>query len=134
MSNTIEKPGDSLNGTVQTLLKIYPRSLFNAIREVETGGHPDPNNAEGDGGKSLGAYQISHAYWYDALEKHPAIGGTYEDVRNPFYAEWVMLAYWDRFAPDETYETLSRIHNGGPMGYIRRSTNNYWKKVQRCLP
>ena len=116
------------------LLEIYPRSLFNAIREVETGGHPDPNNAEGDGGKSLGAYQISHAYWYDALEKHPAIGGTYEDVRNPFYAEWVMLAYWDRFAPDETYETLSRIHNGGPMGYIRRSTNNYWKKVQRCLP
>ena len=126
---------DCLNGqSVKTVLKIWPRSLFNAIREVETGGHPDPNNAEGDGGKSLGCYQIQYNYWYDALQHHPEIGGTYEDVRNPYYAEWVMLAYWSRYAPDDTYETLARIHNGGPMGYLRTATQPYWKKVQACLP
>jgi len=133
-SNTTEKQEDLQSGFIRTLLEIYPRSLFNAIREVETGGHPDPNNAEGDRGKSLGSYQISNDYWFDALEKHPEIGGTYEDVRNPYYAEMVMLAYWDRYAPDDTPETLCRIHNGGPLGYIRAATEPYWKRVQRCLP
>ena len=136
--NTTHTQEDSMSGAVpqsiRMILSAFPRSLFNAIREVETGGHPDPNNAEGDGGASLGCYQIQYNYWHDALEKHPEIGGTYEDVRNPHYAEWVMMAYWDRYAPDDSYETLSRIHNGGPMGYLRSTTDSFWRKVQQCLP
>ena len=138
VSTTPNKPDASPNGvapqSIRMIMELWPRSLFDAIRQVETGGHPDPTNAEGDGGASLGPYQISHAYWYDALQKHPEIGGTYEDVRNPMYAEWVLLAYWDRYAPDDTYETLARIHNGGPHGYIRAATNGYWKRVQEWLP
>jgi hypothetical protein len=118
---------------MQTLFKIYPRSLFDAIREVETGGSPDPTNVLGDNGRSLGPYQISYEYWSDALYKHPEIGGGYRDVKNALYAEWVMLAYWSRYAPDDSYETLARIHNGGPLGYLWSNTAGYWKKIEQHL-
>ncbi len=102
-----------------------PIYLFEAIRLVETGGHEDPTNALGDDGKSLGPYQISKAYWLDAIQHCPEIGGRYEDVKIGRYAERIMMAYWDRYAPDETWETLARIHNGGPRGHERSSTDRY---------
>ncbi len=107
-----------------------PTSLFNAIRKVETGGEDDPYNAVGDGGLSIGPYQISEAYWKDAVAHVPDIGGVYEDVRVSEYAELIMLAYWDRYSPDDDYETLARIHNGGPRGHRKASTDMYWEKVQ----
>ena len=116
------------------IFQLWPRSLFDAIRQVETGGEADPRMAEGDGGRAIGPYQISHSYWYDAIRAHPEISGTYEDVREAHYAELIMLAYWDRYAPDDTYETLSRIHNGGPLGHLRDATQDYWRKVQAWLP
>lgn len=109
-----------------------PKYLFEAIRMVETGGEFDPANAVGDNGLSLGPYQISEAYWIDAVEHCPEIGGSYNNVRDARYAERIMMAYWDRYAPDETWETLARIHNGGPQG-LRASTDRYWRKVSKEL-
>tara|TARA_Y100001963_G_C6749110_1_gene433182 strand:+ start:177 stop:755 length:579 start_codon:yes stop_codon:yes gene_type:complete len=132
--DTTHNQDDFLSGLDQ-LRATLPRYLFDAIRQVETGGHPDPTNAKGDGGRSLGPYQISYPYWLDAVQKHPEIGGLYEDVRNPWYAELVMLAYWSRYAPDSKFETLCRIHNGGPRGHLKLSaTQSYWEKVESCLP
>ena len=110
-----------------------PISLFDAIRQVETGGHPDPENAIGDGGKSIGPYQISLAYWMDANEHDHSIGGTYRDVRKREYAERIMMAYWDRYSPDDHPETLARIHNGGPLGHEKKATDFYWAKVRAAL-
>jgi hypothetical protein len=108
-------------------------SLFNAIRVVETGGESDPSTALGDDGLSLGSYQISVAYWTDALEENPEIGGDYKDVCKQEYAQRVMLAYWNRYAPDRTPETLARIHNGGPNGHRKATTQGYWEKIDRRL-
>ena len=115
-----------------TVWRMYPRSLFNAIRSVETGGEPDPSSAIGMHNE-LGPYQISEAYWRDAISHRPELGGTYQMVRNQYYAEWVMMAYWDRYAPNFCPEVLSRIHNGGPYGHTSVKTNNYWLRVKEIL-
>lgn len=108
------------------------RQLLDAIREVETGGHTDPANARGDGGRSLGPYQISRAYWQDS-----GVPGRYHMVRNKAYAERVMKAYWERYCPRELaqrdFQALARTHNGGPKGALRASTLPYWRRVQREL-
>lgn len=107
------------------------RSVLDSVRQVESGGHPNPERAVGDSGKAIGPYQIWHAYWADALEYDPSIGGTYADCRNAAYAERVILAYWHRYAPPSpSAEQLARIHNGGPKGWKSKATLKYWLRVQ----
>lgn len=106
--------------------------LMIAIRQVETGGHPDPTNALGDDGRSLGPYQITWAYWHDS-----GVPGRYEQVRYDAYARRVMVAYWKRYCPtaleQRDFETLARIHNGGAKGRRTHKTLKYWRKVQEAL-
>lgn len=108
------------------------RSLFDAIRQVETGGHSDPANARGDGGRSLGPYQITLAYWKDS-----SVAGRYEMVRDRAYAERVMKAYWQRYCPSALdrgdWRTLAQVHNGGPNGPRVSKATAYWAKVRRAL-
>tara|TARA_R100000458_G_C8238741_1_gene218359 strand:- start:84 stop:440 length:357 start_codon:yes stop_codon:yes gene_type:complete len=96
---------------------------------VETGFNPDTVGQAGE----LGPYQITAAYWVDALEHCPELGGKYMDVLNPWYAEWVMVSYWERYAPNTKLETLARIHNGGPNGHYKNETEPYWSKVREQL-
>lgn len=109
-------------------------NLFEAIAAVESN-HNDA--AVGDGGKSIGRYQIQYNYWKDATEFDKSIGGVYEDVKNPVYAQRIMTAYWNRYArtayKNKDFETLARIHNGGPQGHRKQSTVEYWNKVQNKL-
>tara|TARA_X000001388_G_scaffold43384_3_gene30480 strand:- start:5928 stop:6284 length:357 start_codon:yes stop_codon:yes gene_type:complete len=110
----------------------YPRRLFDAIRFVETGGEEDPSAANGLAGE-IGPYQITEQYYIDALEKHPQLKGTFEECRNQYFAEWVMMAYWDRYAKGDSFEELARLHNGGPNGAALKSTQKYWELVQEAL-
>lgn len=108
------------------------RHLFDAIRQVETGGQSDPANAVGDGGRSLGPYQITWAYWHDSR-----VPGRYQSVRNQAYAERVMIAYWQRYCPSalarHDWQTLARIHNGGPNGARESRTIGYWHRTREHL-
>lgn len=131
--NTNPTLDDYTNTEEKKMWMNYPISLFKAIRHIETGGESDPYNAIGDNGLSLGPYQISRAYWLDAVTHSPEIGGDYSDVKNPKYAERIMMAYWDRYAPDDNYETLARIHNGGPNGHRKSATDGYWNRINRRL-
>ena len=104
--------------------------FFHAIGQVESG-HDD--NAVGDGGASIGRYQIQRAYWIDSR-----IPGRYEQVKDKAYAERVMLAYFKRYAPKALdagdWETLSRLHNSGPAWAKKKhKTDAYWAKVRDCL-
>lgn len=105
------------------------RPLLESIREVESGGNV---NAVGDGGRSLGPYQIQRSYWKDAR-----VPGRYEQVRDPRYAERVMMAYWRRYCPQSLarrdYQTLARVHNGGLAGARKKATIPYWRKVVKEL-
>lgn len=107
--------------------------ILTAIRQVETGGHRDPANAVGDKGKAIGPFQIHRAYWADAVEHDPSIGGTYADCKNEAYARKIVIAYLSRYCKNWDYETVARIHNGGPKGHTKTATLKYWYKVQNNL-
>lgn len=95
-----------------------------ALSKVESN---DNDQAVGDGGRALGRYQIHRAYWQDS-----GVPGSYEQVTNPEYARSVVLAYFKRYAPEalknQDWETLARIHNGGP-GIMRRKGSRAWKNT-----
>ncbi len=111
---------------------MFPSRLADAITQVETGGHPDPTNAVGDAGE-IGPMQITWACWKDSTDHDGGIGGTYEDCKKLTYARRIFWAYLDRWAPNDDYETLARIWNGGPQGANKASTDAYWILVQRAL-
>ena len=110
--------------------------ILDAIEAVETGGHADPTNAIGDGGKALGPMQIHRVYWLDAVEHDRSLvanGETYDSVRDRAYARRVVMAYWSRYAKSWDSQTLARVHNGGPKGATKRATLGYWAKVKAKL-
>jgi len=100
--------------------------FFSAVRHVESRGRCD---AVGDGGRAIGPYQIHHAYWKDS-----GVPGRWEQCRDRAYAERVMKAYWKRYCPKaleaRDWQTLARVHNGGPQGHQRKQTAGYWQKVR----
>lgn len=115
-----------------------PDRLLDAIRQVETGGHARPADAVGDGGRSIGPYQIMRGYWRDACAADPELARfPYETVRDAAYARRVVLAYWKRYARTALargdWQTLARIHNGGPAGARNPRTVVYWQRVAREL-
>jgi len=104
-------------------------SFFKATRFVETGGMAQPQYAKGDDGRSIGPYQISRAYWADS-----GVRGDWNSCKDRGYAEAVMLAFWKRYCPEalrqRDFETLARVHNGGPLGHRKAATLPYWKKIK----
>jgi len=109
------------------------RVFLDAIRRVETGGLPNAGKgAVGDKGASIGPYQLQRAYHADARMK----AGRYEDCStDATYSEQTMLAYFARYAPkaleSKDWETLARVHNGGPKGHTKKATLGYWTKVKK---
>jgi hypothetical protein len=107
----------------------YLIPVFEAIRSVETGRMAQPRDAVGDGGRSIGPYQISRAYWADS-----GVRGDWRWCKDRQYAEAVVLAFWMRYCPEALrrgdIETLVRVHNGGPQGHRKAATLPYWKKIQ----
>lgn len=108
------------------------RRFFDALRIVETGGEARPEHAVGDGGRSLGPYQISRKYLHDS-----GVSGTWEQCRDAQFSEKVMLAYWKRHSPEalkaRDFEILARVHNGGPNGHRKASTAKYWTLVKEQM-
>lgn len=103
--------------------------LLDAIAKVESNKN---SNAVGDNGNALGMYQIWESYWIDAVQHTPSIGGSYENVTYPEYATKIVLSYWDRYGKNNQYdiEALARMHNGGPQGHRKQSTEPYWEKIK----
>lgn len=104
--------------------------ILRAIAQVESN-HND--NAIGDGGKAIGRYQIHKAYWQDAVQFDPSIGGKYEDCKDPVYARKIVVAYLSRYAPNWNIDTVAGIHNGGPKGHLKNATKVYRRKVKEAM-
>jgi len=106
------------------------RPLLDAIRFVESGNRPNP--PDGDGGRSIGPYQIMEAYHKDACGC-----GDYQACRQREHAEATMIGYWRRYCPRALargdWQTLARVHNGGPAGCRKPATRPYWIKVRKAL-
>jgi hypothetical protein len=104
--------------------------FFAALGKVESSGNAKAINKKE---YALGIYQIRANYFKDSNIK-----GSHEDVYNPIIARRVCESYFKRYAPEAyvkgDFETLARLHNGGPSFVKRKSsTDNYWNKIKKNL-
>ena len=111
-------------------------ALLDALIQVESSGN---DKAIGDNGNAIGCLQIWKVYWIDATERS-GIGGSYKDCFNRDYAKRIVNAYMKRYAREAwtsptkfDAEKCARIHNGGPRGHTKKTTDKYWNKVRRLL-
>ena len=113
------------------VLSATPQDRYlDAIERIESRGNC---NAVGDGGRSLGPYQIQRSYWKDS-----GVPGRYEQVRDRAYARRVVLAHAKRYEPGALrrgdWETLARLHNSGPsFRRHMRATDGYCRKVNQAM-
>lgn len=110
--------------------------FFKALHQVETSGRVGA--VLGDGGLARGPFQIHRAYWQDAIEFRPSIGGRYEDVERIDYAKQIVRAWMQRYCPRavkaKDYEAMARAHNSGPNWRKKKHlTDAYWKKFKKHL-
>ena len=100
--------------------------ILNALIQVESNGNDE----------AIGCLQIWKAYWHDATE-FSDVGGTYKDCFRREYAKKIVNAYMMRYCKKAwltgDWEIVARIHNGGPRGGSKKSTEKYWLKVRKVL-
>jgi hypothetical protein len=110
---------------------IIPIEFIMLLSMVESIGNPHAIGRHGE----LGMLQMTSAYVQDAAE-HAGTDWTHEDAIDEVLAIKIFRAYMARYATEErlgrpvNLEDIARIHNGGPNGYLKKSTELYWKKVQ----
>jgi hypothetical protein len=108
-------------------------ALAAAIITVESGGN---DLAIGDGGRSVGAYQISRGVVADVNRIH-GTRFTWTGMTNREHAGTVFQLYVSAYCTESrlghppTEQDVARIWNAGPLGHRRKSAIPYWKKVKR---
>lgn len=112
-----------------------PALLIAALIQVESGGN---DRAVGDGGRSLGCLQISDVVVADVRR----ITGRWvsrTDAWNRQKSIRICVDYLSHYATRERLgyeprmEDMARIWNGGPNGWRKEATRDYWRKVSAAL-
>jgi hypothetical protein len=110
---------------------VLPHQFIKALNMVEASGKHS-NVHPGDNGSAIGPFQIHRKYWEDS-----GVAGNWEECNNYEYAVKVVEAYMHRygghFIATGDWESLARIHNGGPHGYKDPSTDDYAEKFNTAL-
>jgi len=110
--------------------------LHDAIAAVESNHNAA---AVGDGGRALGPLQI-HVSVVADVNRAYLTAFAHRDMHDPRLAKAVFrhyLALWatpERLGRPVTDEDRARIWNGGPHGWRRKSTEAYWRRVQKAYP
>ena len=115
-----------------TLFNLNLTPLYRAIAQVESD----------CGATSKNIYQISDAYIDDVnriTNHNPPY--THKSSLDQIYSETMMWYYWRHYGAryekltgkPVTYESLARMHNGGPDGWKSDSTLVYWSRVKKAM-
>jgi hypothetical protein len=116
--------------------------LIAALITVESS---DGLKTVGDNGNAIGVLQIHKIYVRDCnvilKRKGTEFRYKYGDRHSRPYSIGMSLLYMKHYCEkytketglEATIETAARIHNGGPDGWKKESTNGYWRKVQAVL-
>lgn len=115
-----------------TLFGVVLAPLFAALAQVESG----------NGKTSQNIYQITERFVDDVNRISTEEKFVYSDRYDRKRSERMMEIYWVYYAAryidatgrDPTWETLARIHNGGPDGWKKYATKRYWRRVKELLP
>jgi hypothetical protein len=125
--------------------------VLDAIRIVENrAGDPEAVGDKHLKHKAYGLYQIRQPYLDDVneiagpdkmLETWGKSKLTTEDVKDEVVARWAARLYLEHYGRAYTKKTgkqpskevYARMHNGGPNGWKRTATNDYFAKVMKEL-
>jgi len=116
-----------------------PSRLINALIQVESGGD---DNTIGDKKLKFPAYgclQIRQPCVRDVNDKFKKSFKAKDCLGNRELSILICQAYISIWAKESrlgrvpTPEDMARIWNGGPNGWKRNSTRDYWEKVKREL-
>lgn len=117
--------------TAVMLFNLNLAPLFDAIAKVESDNGMISNNV----------YQLSDPFIMDVNDICGKQVFLYTDKYDRYRSEQMMVIYWSHYGEryknktgnEPTYETLARIHNGGPNGAQMYATKRYWRKVKAEL-
>lgn len=117
--------------TAVMLFNLNLAPLFDAIAKVESDYGMVSNNV----------YQLSDTFIMDVNDICGKQVFLYTDKYDRERSEQMMVIYWSHYGQryknktgnEPTYETLARIHNGGPNGAQMYATKRYWRKVKAEL-
>ena len=105
--------------------------FYSALRTVEGGNRP------GDLCESYGPYQIGKLYFRDAIEGTGLPWRWPADVLDRDKAEYVILLYMRRWAPESVdcgdYWRLAALHSGGPNGDWKLASIDYASRVVNLM-
>lgn len=112
--------------------------LLNALVWVESSRN---EKAVGDKGKAVGLLQLHKIYVDDVNRILGVKKYYYADRWNPQKSVEMTVVYLKHYGrryeritgKKASYEVLARIHNGGPDGWKKSKTSEYWCKVQKHL-
>jgi|TARA_Y100000052_G_scaffold17861_1_gene17467 hypothetical protein len=110
-------------------------SLILVLIQIESGGD---NLAVGDNGLAYGCLQMHKAYVQDAAE-YAGRDWKHEDAFDRETSIDIFIAYASRYATEErigrpvSLQDIARIHHGGPNGWKKESTIEYWKRARALL-
>jgi len=106
--------------------------LESAVWQIETN-QCESGCPAGDNGNAIGPLQIWEIAWMDVKRE----GEKYEDCQNLDYSLEIFHRYTARYATkkrlghEPTDQDKARIWNGGPNGYKKTSTIEYWNNVDK---
>ena len=111
-------------------LELWAR-LLPALIYVESRGNPA---AVGDNGQSVGILQIRECVVRDVNRLYGTTFRWPEDCRSEWASTVIAVRYLCHYAgQDGSPEKWARVWNGGPNGYRRRATVEYWGRVRRAM-
>ncbi len=127
-NNTVEST--PVVDVIEPIEQMSIELLIDAMIYVESKGD---STAIGDGGRAVGVLQI----WKIMVDDVNRILGrrgisykyTYNDRYNRDKSIDMFLIWHDYYHKYASYEKVARCWNGGPMGYTKHCTKNYWYKV-----
>lgn len=111
--------------------------LIPILIQVESNGN---DHAIGDNGNSIGCLQLSMPALHDVNRIYGTkYGYTHrwnrkhsEDIATKYLAYWGRR-YRERIGYAPSMEIYARIYNGGPNGWAKKGTDEYWDKVRKLL-
>lgn len=99
--------------------------LLDAMEKVE-----DRNNEVYGDLDEVGPLQIRRIYVDDVNLILGKDIYAHKDRRSRLQSRVMASVYMHHYAPNNTFEEMARIHNGGPTGHLKESTKAYWEKVK----
>ena len=107
---------------------IWLDELIEKIWLTESSGRLDP--PDGDGGLAVGPLQL-HKCVIDDVNRYWRTNFSYADRRDLHKSKQIARLYVTMWLDIHKQEIAARIYNGGPRGWQKKTTDEYWQRVQK---